>query len=68
MVQGGMVYANAVTTVSPTYAQEVLNGGAAGWLRETMSRTEVGTTACGEGKQQLCGSQQICKPKLSQWQ
>lgn len=41
-MQGGMVYANAITTVSPTYAREVLEGGAAGWLRDTLSRTEVG--------------------------
>ncbi len=36
------MYSNAVTTVSPTYANEVLNGGAAGWLRETFARPEVG--------------------------
>jgi hypothetical protein len=40
-LQGGMVYSNAVTTVSPTYANEVLNGGAAGWLRSTLMRPEV---------------------------
>ncbi len=39
--QGGMVYSNAVTTVSPTYANEVLNGGQAGWLRSTLLRPEV---------------------------
>lgn len=49
--QGGIVYSNAVTTVSPTYANEVLNGGAAGWLRETFSRPEVGT----EGKRVCAG-------------
>lgn len=36
-----MVYSNAVTTVSPTYANEVLNGGAAGWLRSTLLRPEI---------------------------
>jgi glycogen synthase len=41
VLQGGMVYSNAVTTVSPTYANEVLNGGAAGWLRSTLMRPEV---------------------------
>jgi len=35
------VYSNAVTTVSPTYANEVLNGGQAGWLRSTLLRPEV---------------------------
>lgn len=40
------MYANAITTVSPTYAREVLEGGAAGWLRDTLSRTEV---SCGVG-------------------
>jgi glycogen synthase len=40
-VQGGLVYSNAVTTVSPTYANEVLNGGQAGWLRSTLLRPEV---------------------------
>lgn len=49
-LQGGMVYSNAVTTVSPTYANEVLNGGAAGWLRSTLLRPEVknkvGTRHC----------------------
>ena len=27
-MKGGLVYANAVTTVSPTYAAEVMDGGA----------------------------------------
>jgi starch synthase len=38
-----MVYSNAVTTVSPTYANEVLTGGAAGWLRSTLLRPEIKT-------------------------
>ncbi|EFJ39907.1 hypothetical protein VOLCADRAFT_108446 [Volvox carteri f. nagariensis] len=40
LMKGGIVYSNAVTTVSPTYALEVLNGGAAGWLRSTFARPE----------------------------
>lgn len=36
-----MVYSNAVTTVSPTYAKEVLSGMQAGWLRSTLMRPEV---------------------------
>ena len=39
--QGGIVYSNAVTTVSPTYARESLEGGAAGWLRATLAKPEV---------------------------
>lgn len=35
------MYSNAVTTVSPTYAREALEGGAAGWLRSTLDRPEV---------------------------
>ena len=31
-----------VTTVSPTYAAEALSGGAAGWLRSTLAKPEVG--------------------------
>jgi hypothetical protein len=41
-----MVYANAVTTVSPTYASEVLNGGQAGWLRSTLLRPEIKSKVC----------------------
>ncbi|PNW71709.1 hypothetical protein CHLRE_16g665800v5 [Chlamydomonas reinhardtii] len=41
LMKGGIVYCNAVTTVSPTYANEVLNGGAAGWLRSTFARPEL---------------------------
>ncbi|KAF8055587.1 SS4 [Scenedesmus sp. PABB004] len=41
LMKGGLVYSNAVTTVSPTYANEVLNGGQAGWLRSTLTRPEV---------------------------
>lgn len=39
--QGGIIYSNAVTTVSPTYAREALEGGAAGWLRSTLAKPEV---------------------------
>ncbi|KAG2494247.1 hypothetical protein HYH03_007602 [Edaphochlamys debaryana] len=41
LMKGGIVYANAVTTVSPTYAREVMTGGAAGWLRNTFARPEL---------------------------
>lgn len=39
--QGGIIYSNAVTTVSPTYAREALEGGAAGWLRSTLAKPDV---------------------------
>jgi hypothetical protein len=39
--QGGIIYSNWVTTVSPTYAREALDGGAAGWLRSTLAKPEV---------------------------
>lgn len=35
------MYSNAVTTVSPTYAEEALAGGAAGWLKSTLLRPDV---------------------------
>jgi len=41
LLKGGVVYASAVTTVSPTYATETLSGGAAGWLRSTLARPDV---------------------------
>jgi glycogen synthase len=41
LLKGGIVYASAVTTVSPTYARETLEGGAAGWLRSTLARPDV---------------------------
>ena len=37
-LQGGIVYSNVITTVSPTYAQESVAGGAAGWLNSTLAR------------------------------
>ncbi|EFN53763.1 hypothetical protein CHLNCDRAFT_25546 [Chlorella variabilis] len=37
LLKGGMVYSNAVTTVSPNYAAETLHGGAAGWLKSTLA-------------------------------
>ncbi len=40
------MYSNAVTTVSPTYANEVLSGNAAGWMRTTLSRPEVKSKVC----------------------
>ena len=41
LLKGGAVYSNAVVTVSPTYAQEAAEGGAAGWLRATLLRPDV---------------------------
>jgi len=41
LMKGGIIYSNMITTVSPTYATEVMNGGAAGWLRSTFSREEI---------------------------
>lgn len=41
LMKGGMVYANAVTTVSPAYAREALEGGAAGFLRTVLSEPHV---------------------------
>mmetsp|Transcript_35470 Transcript_35470/g.67957 ORF Transcript_35470/g.67957 Transcript_35470/m.67957 type:complete len:648 (+) Transcript_35470:97-2040(+) len=36
LLKGGIVYASAVTTVSPTYAAEILGGGASGWMKDTL--------------------------------
>ena len=36
-----MVYSNAVTTVSPSYAKEVVGGGAAGWLKSLFGRDDI---------------------------
>eukprot|EP00803_Ostreobium_quekettii_P003798 evm.model.scf_1142EXC.6 EVM.evm.TU.scf_1142EXC.6 scf_1142EXC:41238-47548(-) len=41
LLKGGIGYSNVVTTVSPTYADELLNGGAAGWLRGIFGRSDV---------------------------
>ncbi|KAL4430366.1 hypothetical protein ABPG77_002172 [Micractinium sp. CCAP 211/92] len=41
LLKGGIVYSNAVTTVSPMYAHETLQGGAAGWLRSTLAAPDV---------------------------
>jgi starch synthase len=41
LMKGGIVYSNAVTTVSPTYAREVASGGAAGFLRPIFEQPEV---------------------------
>ena len=41
MLKGGIVYASAVTTVSPTYKDETLLKGAAGWLSGTLQRPNV---------------------------
>lgn len=37
LLKGGIVYSNAVTTVSPTYAEETRNGHGGGWLSGTLS-------------------------------
>lgn len=41
LMKGGIIYSNAITTVSPTYAQEALHAGAAGWLRSTLTLPDV---------------------------
>uniref|UniRef100_A0A7R9YVB8 Starch synthase, chloroplastic/amyloplastic n=1 Tax=Chlamydomonas euryale TaxID=1486919 RepID=A0A7R9YVB8_9CHLO len=41
LMKGGIVFSNAVTTVSPTYAAEVKSGGAAGWLKGLFEKPEV---------------------------
>lgn len=40
LMKGGVVYSNRVTTVSPTYAQETINQGAAGFLGPTLAKHE----------------------------
>jgi starch synthase len=41
LMKGGLVYANAVTTVSPTYANEARSGGAAGYLRALINEPQI---------------------------
>ncbi|KAG1664077.1 hypothetical protein FOA52_011434 [Chlamydomonas sp. UWO 241] len=41
LMKGGIVYSNAVTTVSPTYAREVATGGAAGFLRPIFEKPDI---------------------------
>jgi len=41
MLKGAINYSNWVTTVSPSYADEAVNGGAAGWLREHFNTPAV---------------------------
>lgn len=41
LLKGGVIYSSAVTTVSPTYAQETLTGGSAGFLQSTLAKPEV---------------------------
>lgn len=41
LMKGGIVYANAVTTVSPTYADEARSGGAAGYLRTLINEPRI---------------------------
>lgn len=35
------MFSNATTTVSPTYASEAVDGGAAGWLKSTIARPDI---------------------------
>ncbi|KAK3279313.1 hypothetical protein CYMTET_12794, partial [Cymbomonas tetramitiformis] len=37
LLKAGIVYSSKITTVSPTYAQDTLNGAAAGWLKECLA-------------------------------
>jgi hypothetical protein len=39
------VYSNAVTTVSPTYASDVLNAGAGGFLKPVFNQDHVSCSA-----------------------
>ncbi|CAG9460980.1 unnamed protein product [Pedinophyceae sp. YPF-701] len=41
LLKGGIIYSNFVTTVSPTYATETIESGAAGFLGSTLARTDV---------------------------
>ena len=41
LMKGGMVYANAVTTVSPTYARDAREGAAAGFLKTVINEPHV---------------------------
>jgi len=36
LLKAGIVYSNATTTVSPSYASDILNGGASGWMKDTL--------------------------------
>lgn len=48
LMKGGLVYSNAITTVSPTYAKEVLDGGAG-------RREELAAGGAG-----VCGTMRCC--------
>ena len=41
LMKGGIVYSNSVTTVSPSYAKDVVTGGASGWLRSLFFRDDI---------------------------
>ncbi|KAL6780709.1 SSS4 [Auxenochlorella protothecoides x Auxenochlorella symbiontica] len=41
LLKGGIVYANAVTTVSPNYAREAVRDGAAGFLKSTLAQPHI---------------------------
>lgn len=45
--QGGIIYANAITTVSPTYASDIMNAGAGSFLKPVFNQDHVRpATAC----------------------
>ncbi|KAJ9511770.1 hypothetical protein QJQ45_022625 [Haematococcus lacustris] len=41
LMKGGVVYSNAVTTVSPTYASDIVNAGAGGFLRPVFNQEHI---------------------------
>mmetsp|Transcript_9372 Transcript_9372/g.23219 ORF Transcript_9372/g.23219 Transcript_9372/m.23219 type:complete len:657 (-) Transcript_9372:563-2533(-) len=41
LMKGGVIYSNAVTTVSPTYASDIVNAGAGGFLRPVFNQDFV---------------------------
>lgn len=52
MMKGGIIYSNMVTTVSPTYADETLNGGAAG-RQEELGLVRVGSQPALAGEKRV---------------
>lgn len=47
LMKGGIVYSNAVTTVSPSYAEEARSGGAAGYLRALINEPRISSKFSG---------------------
>jgi starch synthase len=41
LMKGGIIYSNAVTTVSPTFASEIRDAGAGGWMKPLFNTEEV---------------------------